>query len=303
MIGYNNLNHYDWSHYFEGGMCFRLNPNGIVRAYHLGELDVEEPEPEYDEDGEPIYPENNPDGAFVDKDHSAYLRAVASSNIELAGANHNVRLYDLFNDPMWVVHRFQLGYVPLGNKELAFIGMEPTASRMSKSLNIHNLYTHGILNDRDAGGKVHPVSSLQQLQRGLCLGRHLPSARWPEIWEGVCKVLSYGKSTVFHDPTRRDTVDMVRTMLSLELDNRAANVIVPDFTTAVIGHRSDPRSAYVVTNGAIVGTVRLDTERNVLVLSTSWTRYPDKAARKLAKKALEDKAKRLYADEVKWEAY
>lgn len=296
MIGYNNLTHYDWSHYFEGGVCFRRHDDGHVSAYLMRHL-IDYEHEGYDEDGEPI----ECDESFVDQNNSCLLTLAGSTQID-ADKEMPMSLRTLFQSPSWVVHRFQLGYVPIGDNELAFVGMEPTASRMTKSLNAQNLYTYGILSAQDEEGRQVVVSTLGKIQRGLTSGRSLRHDRWREVWTGICRVLSYGKCptfsrTSFHTAT--DTVAMVREMLCTPVADRIESIICPDFTTAIIAHRSAARVGYVVTNGSVVGTLLCPTGR--VVLHASNSQWKDKVTRKLAKEALTEKAKRLYADTVIFE--
>lgn len=297
MIGYNNLTHYDWSHYFEGGVCFHRQDNGHVSAYQMCHL-IDYEHEAYDEDGELI----DQDESFVDQEHSCLLVLVGTSAIVEPGKELAMSLRTLFQSPDWIVHRFQLGYVPIGDNELAFVGMEPTASRMTKSLNAQNLYTYGILSAQDEEGRQVIVSTLDKIQRGLTAGRSLRHDRWRDVWSGICKVLSYGKCPTFGRTshlTATSTVARVRDMLCTQVADRIESIICPDFTTAIVAHRSATRVGYVVTNGSVVGTLTCATGR--VVLHASNTQWKDKVTRKLAKEALIEKAKRLYADTVIFE--
>jgi hypothetical protein len=298
MIGYNNLTAYDWSHYFEGGVAFHREGVGSVRAYLMCSLTDYSVEPvyDYDEDGHEIMiePDYEEDGRFVDRDCHALLRSCGTGEVR----ERIVSLRTLFESRQWVVHRFQLGYVPLGPHDLAFVGMEPRQSRMIKAMSGHNMYTHGIINSVDADGSFKHVSTLRRIQMGLTSGRTLRHDKWPDLWDGICEVLGYGKTPIFRG-SGISTVELVRDMLSCPVEDRVRSVLCPDFSTAIIAHRSAPNLGYVVSNGSVLGT--LTVEGSTVNMRAPLTQWTDKAARKLAREALTVRALELYADAVVYE--
>jgi len=273
MIGYNDLNINDFINYWHGCWVYYIAANGNVSIYSVGDVE------EYDD---------NHDISIGDC--VVWLNALGGNG------GKNVAIRELFDDPRWITHRFQLGYVRTEDDKLWRMTVEPNDRRMRKGTSMHECTLHAI-----ATHSMTRADPLPSIVKEVLNEAPAPAGNDTALLRGIGDVLAFGHAPCTRRIVRETTAceathDAVRYMLS---GYSAHKVVVPDFSTAIIGHRHMTGTATVLANGAVVGQLKL-TDEGTLVLTASTQKYTTRDARKLARQGIMKRALNLYADAVQW---
>lgn len=228
-IGYEDMCVRDAYNYFQGCWAFRVTNNGQrVTAFTL--------DMSYDGEYE--------DALAHDHEFSAH---------DWDGHGTIVLGDELFSTDEWITHRFQLGYVPLGNNGLARVDAEPVSSRMCKGL-------------QGAHCRSLPVVAGNDTMHSRLIRRVQATLNTDRLPQGIAKVLSLGTP-----PVMRSRVPLpeayvrARTNVMDYMRERSQLVFVPDFRMALVKHRTDRTRAYILYNGAHIGHLNLLNEEHLAV--------------------------------------
>ncbi len=222
-IGYDTMIAEDAMRYFNG--CW---------AYHIGE----------DDQVEPYWLSTE---VYEDYFHELAHDMTYTVQTWVSGDERAVTGEELFGDPSWITHRFQLGYVPTSDTTLVRIDAEPVSSRMQKGMTLDHCASLPIV-----------VTNTGRLNRRLAtrIQGHL-SAR--PLAEGIARVLSLGTPPVILNLRRRNRSQVyreVREQVALFMENEAVTVFVPDFRMALVKHRTYKNRAYILYNGVHIGMLK-----------------------------------------------
>ena len=283
MMPYQDLSIDDFTSYWCGCLAFRLdddhdgNAGARVRVYEIEHVYADEIE--YDDRSEQTV-----------EGTSCSLVSVISGHL-----SRDVETMELFDSPAWITHRFQLGYIRTPNDKLLRITAEPNSRRMYKGTSLHAARLIPLLDVDD-----DMLTDMGRTDMALYYV-HNPTFNHQDVAWGVADVLSHGHAACVRRIVPKSvacerTLAMIRGMLNGDIAQR---VIVPDFTTALVGHRTITNEATVLTNGRVVGKVSINAD-GVLVLKAYATKYESKEVRTQARKALTNKACGMYADTVEW---
>ena len=297
MIDYKDLTRVDFTNYW--GNCFVFKYDSTTREVTpWGIVDQV-----YGADGTPSV--TGP----IETGRAKLINASIPNNLIPKDENRNsivdgenvvlVPIEDLFNRPEYITHRFQVGYVRTPSDTLYQLSLEPMMRRMSKGTSFNNLQMHGI-----ACNGTNDSDPLAPRVRDYLLGRLSHGYEKTDILRAISDVLQVG-----HTPCMRRNVDRARAsatsheeVLGMLRGDHDQRVVVPDFSTAIVGHRNITGRATVLQHGTFVGTLSLSKDREEVVLTASSTKYVDREARKLARVAVERQSNQLYANTVRWVA-
>jgi len=278
MMAYEDLTIEDFSNYWQGCIAFHVTLDG-VKPYLVEQIDV------------------------VDDDHYDNQETIDDTTCNLVSSisgpsdyHTTVPTVELFDSPAWIMHRFQLGYVKAEDGGLMRIAGEPNDRRMLKGTALFNLRRVPLLDEDDEETPRGTVErTLYHTTNPGVSHRHTTRA--------IADVLEVGhpacvRRIITKSMACSRSKDMVREMLLG--DCITPRVIVPDFSTAIVGHRSVANLAYVLSNGHVVGTLHYDMLTHDIVLRADARSYDSKEVRTLARDALTKRALTMYADKVEF---
>jgi len=243
MIPYEDINVHDARMYWDGCTVFKYSvDDGTVCPYHM-EIEYERNEEEEDYGDAPF------------EEHQVWLTALGD---EATGADEWVSGRRLFKAPEYIMHRFNVEYIPILYGEYATgvvrVCVEPLDRFAQKGMSLHNITHLPLVEVTDARIAIGPYQGmglecvLLPHQAPSMSGRHT-------IVHGIAHVLRVGTPQCMRRNITSEQASANAHALVKELFTTGAQVAVPDFSLCVIKHRTRSDFGFVMYRGNMIGTV------------------------------------------------
>lgn len=268
MIGYEDASVRDCRLYFNDAICWHWNGSCIVPYVWDFEDDREEDEP--------------------DDDGAAYGHCFTLHPLDGNAPSLHVLGEALFTQPHYIVHRFPIEYVPLSASRLMRCATEPTRSSVTKGLSL---------------GMVHVLPTVSTSTEWIASKCFQACTSWDTLSfvQGVARVLSIGIPACMRRLISAQQARANARRAVLEMFRGEDVVVVPDFSVALVRHRTHSDHAYVLRRGRVVGSASAVGEGEILFTGDlSATGKGTKAERRVAQEGITQMATRLFADSVAW---
>lgn len=207
--------------------------------------------------------------------------------------------HELLTLPQWVLHRFPLEYVAVGNDTLARVSGEPRSSRAFKGTSPANMTGLPLIDNLTTFNERSPRSpSLQERIIATTQG-WVPRAATQEVGMlyGIAEVLRIGTPQCMRRVISAEDATIRARALVHDMFVTERRVVVPDFPVAIIKHRVHHDKAYVLYRGRYIGLLLYsDGEITFKPEATGKTRD----TRKVVRTGHSKLAMRLFADKVDW---
>lgn len=275
MIGYEGVTVRDFGMYFHNAWVWKYDASADeVAPYYLNVHAItEEREDEYVED--------------------VNLRLHLAKDTSV---RRNVSGYALTHNPEYIIHRFELEYVPVGPTKLVRVSLEPNDRRAFKGARIDMLRVLPLLD-----GLARSNTS-NRLLRSMGELVSFPQQEPPEqdLVIGIAKVLTVGLAPCMGRNFGRQeaTARALRTVRDM-FEGSTDTVCVPTFSTALVRAHVAAHKAAVLHRGRLIGTLSYTDEGSLVY-------YPDDSAasnaqtRKVLLEGYTKLAMNTFADEVRW---
>ena len=191
---------------------------------------------------------------------------------------------DLWIGDRFITHRFQVEYVPVGS-HVYRVTLEGRDRSRVKGMYGGNIQYYGLLDVDSARTRI------------------VNTADYPselELMKGIAKVLELGTAPVMRRRVPQDIAEQrARTEVATFMRS-ARRVLVPEFSWAIIKHRTYPHWAYVLRSGRHVGYVKRDRTNDTVRFCGIRSTVNDRATRSMINTELMDSARRLISTTGNW---
>lgn len=240
-----------------------------------------------------VFPDRDEDGDFENEyaeDCEFYLSPLLPNQ---SSFGKSVYGRVLTAAPEYILHRFDLEYVPVGPHSLVRVCFEPMERRACKGIMYGHATTLPLL-DLESGGAQRLPDIVRLLQHCTMLPAQATVAA------GIANVLSIGLAPCMGRLfAKQERIERAKNSVR-QLFAGDSTVCVPTFSTALVRRNSTAISASVLHRGRLIGEVLYDGGR--LVYHPDISSTATREARKVLREGYSNLATGMFADEVVWSA-
>lgn len=289
MIPYEDITLQDARMYWEGAVAFVWHPDQEKVMPYTMEL-------EYPEEGE------DEDGHYIENDE-----LFENTTVQLVLHSRSVAYPDrvlsvvgrmMFESPNYIMHRFPVEYVSLEGNHLVRVCLERRHHRAFKGTTLSES-RHLPLIDTPCDQATLADSSVLASRNVFTEGGAPEMDDFSSVfWAGVAKVLSIGTPNCMRRNISAPAASINAKQAVVDMFKSSQTVVVPDFSTAIIKHRSIDNLGYVLHRGRMIGTVEYTDGE--LFFKGTLPASEDRFVKQASRKGQSRLAERLFAHHITW---
>lgn len=271
MIGYEGVNRRDFSLYFQEAWAWWYDSKqDVVKPAFLT--------------------------IYLDDEDADELIEDTSVGVEFIASAHGVREvngYALTRNPEYIIHRFELEYVPLSPTRVIRVSLEPNDRRAFKGARYDFVRTLPLLD-----GVVHKKSNRVLRALGEVITYPEMPPEEAELMTGIAQVLTVGLAPCMRrNIGSEEATGRARAAVRAMFEDDEQTVCVPTFSTALIrAHALSPKAS-VLYRGRLIGHVHY-TDDGQLVYYPDYSCADNSKSRKLLIAGYAKLATTTFADSV-----